>query len=98
MTDVIQLIAQERGVDEYGDPIIMETCREVFCEVASVGQKEFYEAHGVGLAPEIKFILQDYYDYQGELYVVHGCQRYHVLRTYRNGLKLELTCYREVNP
>lgn len=97
LTDVLTLVSQNRSVDDYGDPVIIETSRDVFCETASIGQKEFYQAAGVGLQPEIKFILADYLDYANELYVVHEGIRYKVLRTYRNGLRLELTCYREVN-
>lgn len=98
LTDVLTLVAQSRGVDEYGDVAIRETARDVFCEVASVGQKEFYQAHAVGLQPEIKFTLADYLDYAGEPVVEHAGQRYRVLRTYRSGQRLELTCYQEVNP
>lgn len=98
LTDVITLVSQSRGVDRFGDPVITETKREVFAEVASVGQKEFYQAHAVGLQPEIKFTLTDYLDYDGELYVEHDGTRYKVLRTYRDGLRLEITAYREVNP
>lgn len=97
-TEVLTLINQARSVDEYGDPVITETARDVFCEVASVGMKEFYQAHAVGLQPEVKFILADYLEYDGELYALHGGTRYKVLRTFRKGLQLEITCTREVNP
>lgn len=98
MNDVLYLIQQTRGVDEYGDPTTDETKREVFCDKASIGQKEFYQAHAVGLQPEIKFVLADYLDYNGEQLVEYDGQRYRVLRTYRTGLELELVVYREVNP
>jgi SPP1 family predicted phage head-tail adaptor len=97
MNDILTLIKQIQGVDEYGDPAITETSREVFCRLASIGQKEFYQAHAVGLQPEIKFVLADYLDYSGEALVEHDGQRYRVLRTYRSGIELELVCYREVN-
>ena len=51
MTDVIFLISTTRSVDEYGDPVIAEAKRQVFCQVASIGQKEFYQAHATGLKP-----------------------------------------------
>lgn len=98
MNDVITLIKQTRGVDDYGDPSITETTRDVFAKLGSIGQKEFYQAHAVGLQPEIKFILADYLDYEGENLVQHDGQRYRVLRTYRKGQELEITVYREVNP
>ncbi len=97
MNDVILLVASTQGVDDYGDPVCRETSRQVFCEVASIGQKEFYQAHATGLKPEIKFRLADYLDYQDEKIVLHAEKRYRVLRTYRSGQTLEITCYSEVN-
>ena len=104
MNEVLTLIQQTQGADEYGDPKITETTREVFCREASVGQSEFYQAHATGLKPEIKLVLADYLDYNGEQllrYTPKGQtepQLYRVLRTYRIGQELELTVYREVNP
>ncbi len=98
MIDVLTLIRQETTVDEYGDPVITETRRDVFAEQMSIGQKEFYQAHAVGLQPEIKFKLTDYLDYNDEPCTEYNGQRYRVLRTYRTGQELELVCYREVNP
>lgn len=97
MTELITLITQQRGVDAYGDAVLVETSREVFAEIASVGLKEFYQAAAVGLQPELRFILQDYLDYEGEQLLEHNGTRYRVLRTYRTGQRLELTCTREVN-
>lgn len=98
MSEVLTLIQQTRGVDDYGDPVITETTREVFAKLGSIGQKEFYQAHAVGLQPELKFVLADYLDYDDEPMVEHNGQRYRILRTYRKGQELELTVYREVNP
>lgn len=104
MNEILTLIHQTRSVDDYGDPVITETERTLFCREASIGQKEFYQAHAVGLKPEIKLVLADYLDYQGEqllLYAPKGQttpELYRILRTYRNDQELELVCYREVNP
>lgn len=98
MVDVLTLIRMETTLDEYGDPVITEIPREVFATSMSIGQKEFYQAHAVGLQPEIKFKLADYLDYDDETYVEYNEQRYRVLRTYRTGQEMELICYREVNP
>lgn len=65
--------------------------REVFCGLRSVGHTEFYEAHSVEYHPELKFVLADYLDYNGETYVKHGTTLYRVIRTYRTGQELELT-------
>ncbi len=98
MTEVLTLIRQTRAVDDYGDPVVTETTREVFGRLGSIGQAEFYQAHAVGLKPELKFILADYLDYEDETVVEYSGQRFRVLRTFRNGQELELTFYQEVNP
>lgn len=98
MDEILTLIKTTQSVDEYGDTVTVETPREVFARISSIGQKEFYQAQAVGLQPELKFVLADYLDYEGETLVEHEGQRYRVLRTYRTGLELELVVYREVNP
>ena len=98
MNDILILIQQIQGVDEYGDPTITETRREVFCDKSSIGQKEFYQAHSTGLKPEMKLVLADYLDYNGEQLVEYEGQIFRVLRTYRSGQTLELVVYQEVNP
>lgn len=97
MNKVLTLIKQTRGVDEYGDPVISQSARDVFAELYSVGQQEFYQAHAVGLKPELKFLLPDYLDYEGEMLAEYEGTRYHVLRTYRKGQQLELTLSQGVN-
>ncbi len=98
MYDVLTLIHQTHTVDGYGDIVMSETRREVICRLGSVGQKEFYQAHAVGLQPEKKVILADYLDYGGETLAEINGERLRVLRTYRTGQELELTLYREVIP
>lgn len=89
MNDILLLISRV-----YVDGAWQETSREVFCEERSVGQKEFYAAHGTDFRPERKLVLADYLDYEGETLVEHNGQRYRILRTYRNGQELELTVAR----
>ena len=98
MVDILQLITTSQTVDEYGDPIILESFRQVFCRVQSIGTKEFYQAHASGLQPEIKFVLADYLEYNNEQLIKYDGTIYHVLRTYRTGQELEIICYTEVNP
>ena len=71
-----------------------EVSRTVFCRVASIGQREFYEAQAVDVYPEYKFILADYLDYNNERLCEYAGQRYRVLRTYRSGQELELVVVR----
>ncbi|MDD6678322.1 MAG: hypothetical protein PUF71_02910 [Firmicutes bacterium] len=102
--DVIALVRNSTSIDEYGDMKNVDISRNVFARLGSIGQKEFYQANAVGLKPEIKFILADYLDYDDEPFVDYTppgkqkAQRYRVLRTFRSGQELEITCYREVNP
>ena len=98
MNEILTLITAIQHTNAYGDPVTTESRREVFAKLGSIGQKEFYQAHAVGLQPELKFVLADYLDYDGETLIEYNGQRYRVLRTYRAGLELELTVYREVNP
>lgn len=68
--------------------------RVVYCSLRSVGHTEFYEAHAIDYHPELKFVLADYLDYNGETLVLYGDDLYRVLRTYRTGQELELTVTR----
>lgn len=74
--------------------IIGDARREVFCRMASIGQREYYEAQAVDVYPECKFILADYLDYDNERLCEYDGQRYRVLRTYRTGQELEIVVAR----
>lgn len=86
MTDVAILIKREYGKDDIK--------REVFCGVLSIGMKEFYAASTTDFHPELKLVLADYLDYNGETLADYNGQRYRILRTYRTGQELELTLER----
>lgn len=100
---VIKLISETKVVDEYGDMIIEETERSVFAELKSIGQSEFYQAQAVGLKPELKFVLPDYLEYEGEQKLKFQDfneseeSEYSVLRTYKNNNALELVCKRGID-
>lgn len=86
------------GRDIYGDPIFGHPeDREIFARNDSIGMKEFYQAAAVGLQPEIKFVIADAEDYEGELELVYHDVTYRVLRTYKAGTEFEIVCYREPN-
>lgn len=100
---IIKLISETNQVDEYGDTVTKQQEREVFAELKSIGQSEFYQAHAVGLKPELKFVIPDYLEYQGERILKFQDfsetieQEYSIIRTYRNGNELEITCKRGVD-
>lgn len=85
MTDILNLIKQTDGG---------ETSRTVFCDLRSIGQKEFYEASARDFYPEKKFVLADYLEYEGEQLVEYDGRRYRVLRTFRTGQELEIVVTR----
>ena len=105
--DVIYLISETRTVDSYGDISVTETERAIFAEVKSIGQSEFYQAAAVGLKPEIKFVIADFLDYNGEKKLRYdpfdGQQDpatndvYDIVRTYRTGNALEIVCAKGVD-
>jgi hypothetical protein len=64
--------------------------REVFAGLRSIGQSEFYQAQATGYKPELKFVLADYLDYDGETLVEYTGTLYRVLRTFRAGQSLEI--------
>ena len=99
--NVITLIEVENTVDEYGDKTLSKTEKEIYAEVKSVGTTEFYQAQATGLRPEVKFVIPNYNEYSGEKIVKweneYGqTEEYSVIRTYRNGRELEITCKRGI--
>lgn len=99
--EIITLKKESTTINEYGDTVRTFTSKNVYAEVKSISQAEFYQAQGVGLKPEIKFVIADYLDYEGEK-VVSYCpyggetEDYTVLRTYRNKINLEIVCKRGI--
>ena len=95
MNDIITLLGSSTSINAYGDTIEALTRTDVFALVESVGMSEMYKALGVGLRPEIKFVLQDYLDYDDQEKVEYGGKVYNIIRTYRTATsQLELTCVR----
>jgi SPP1 family predicted phage head-tail adaptor len=98
----ITLKKETNTINEYGDPVQTFAERNVFAEVLSIGQSEFYQAQATGLKPEIKFVIADFADYQNEKilsYKPFGASKaedYTVLRTYRNKYNLEIVCKRGI--
>ena len=95
MSDVLMLISQTISVDDYGNEVAEETQKQVFCEVYSISQTEFYSAANTELNPEIRFDVF-FGDYQGEDVIEYHGNRYAVYRTFRTGDTLELYCERKI--
>ena len=89
-SDVITLVAVTRTQNEYGQWVASESTKDVYCEVDSVSQSEFFEGGRNGLNPEYRFTMF-FADYNNEPIVEYKSQRYAVYRTYLNkNDKLEL--------
>lgn len=87
---VISLIELSRAQDEYGVWRDTETSTDVYCQVESVTQREFFEGGRNGLNPELKFTMF-YADYSNQPIVEYNSNRYSVYRTYlRRDDKIEL--------
>lgn len=95
MADVLILIAQAISVDEYGNEVATETERQVYCEVHSITQTEFYAAADTELNPQFRFDVF-FGDYQGESICLYNGERYAIYRTYRAGDNLELYVERKI--
>lgn len=88
MNELLTLV--QRTLAEDGYTVAAETKRDVFCKLASIGQTEFYQAQATDLRPELKFVLADYLDYEGEYLCIFADVWYRVIRTYRVGQELEI--------
>lgn len=90
--NVVTLIKESPEAHGVGtDPL--ETEREVYCTVKSIGQTEAYQAMGIGLNPELKVIMAHDFEYDGEALCELDGVRYHILRTYiteADGIELTL--------
>lgn len=85
MDHVCKLIKEEEtGRDQYGNPIVEKTEREVFCQILSVTRSEFYAAANADIVPRFIVRLQEALEYQGEKIVEFEGENYVVLRTYRD--------------
>ena len=100
--EVIKLLNETNTIDEYGDTVSVIKEKQIFAEVKSISQNEFYQAQALGLKPEIKFVIADFADYEGQKqlkYTPFGGteQTYDILRTYRNKINLEIVCKRGID-
>lgn len=89
--DIAYLCAETTETDSYLNEIPVFTEREVFVEPRSIGTREFYQAAVTDFEPDIKLVLADYYDYQNERVIKYDGIYYDIIRTYRDGTRLELT-------
>ena len=85
--EVVKLIAQTMTVNTAGDSIAVETEREVFAKVESIGLKRKLEAMEAGLKLEYKFTLEDEYEYDDEELLEYNGKRYNIVNVFINSFK-----------
>ena len=81
-SNIINLISCTYTADDLGQQIATETSRQVFCDVKSVSQAEWFEGGRNGLKPEYK-ITMFLYDYNGEKVAEFDGVRYSIYRTFK---------------
>lgn len=92
--EVVKITKSEFVQNEYGDTFDnadWDNAKEIFCEIASISQSEFYAAVQSGFKPTLKVKIADYYDYDNEDLLLYNSEEYNIIRTYRNGTSIELT-------
>ena len=97
----ITLLKEIETTDEYGDAVKTYEETSIFAQIKSISQTEFYQAQAVGFRPELKFVIADFYDYQGQQLIKYTPfgekeQIYTVIRTYRKDMTLEIVCRRGI--
>ena len=95
MRDVLTLVKQTITTDTLGNEVVTPSCRDVYCDVRSISQSEFFAAADTELNPEYQFTIF-FGDYDGENTIKYHNSRYSVYRTYRTGDDLELYVERKV--
>lgn len=88
--DVLYLVGENPEAHGVFEDVV-ETKREVFCSVRTVGMSEAYQAMANGLHPQFVFTLSDYTDYENEKICEYQGVRYRIVRAYRNNQGIELT-------
>jgi len=94
--DVIELVSESPEAHGVFAPRT-ETTQKTYCTIRSVGMREYYEAKGAGIEPEIVFHIADSDDYSNEKIVLWNDVRYRVVRTSLYGDGVDLTCERATN-
>lgn len=80
-SSIITLVKETYTNDSIGQQVPTESTRDVFCNIRSVSGIEWFEGSRNGINPQYKVAMFKY-DYEGELIVKYGNERYSVYRTY----------------
>jgi SPP1 family predicted phage head-tail adaptor len=91
-SDKINLRSYTVTRDDYGEPIKTPVDVEVWANIKSVRQSEFYAANTSGIAVSIVFEIH-VEDYKGQTDIAYNGKPYNIIRSYQPGLgTIELVC------
>lgn len=79
--DVCTLITKTYTSDALGQEIATETSEDIFCNVKSVPQNEFFKTARQGIKAKYVLIVRQV-DYSDQIKVSYNNHIYHVYRTY----------------
>lgn len=88
--DVGYIMCEKRSFDKHNKPRVIYEPKIFYCNELSIGQSEFYQSSSVGLKPEIKLEAR-LLDLTGITHIKYNDKLYKILRTYKNGDKIEIT-------
>lgn len=95
-SNVVTLVTQTYAADSIGQMVATDVTTDVFCNVQSVSQSEWFQGGQNGLKPEYKVTMFSP-DYNGAKEVEFEGKRYGIYRTYlRQDELLELYLERKV--
>lgn len=94
--DIASLCAETITQDDYGNEIKTLAEREIFCQVRSIGMREFFNAALTAYHPTTKIVLSDASDYDDEKVIKYDNNVFDVVRTYKKGHGLEITLQERV--
>ena len=81
-SDVLTLVAHTKTQDDFGRWVFKDTTRDVFVQVDSITQPEFFAAGRNGHNPEFRFRMFSG-DYDGESVCIFRGDPFAVYRTYK---------------
>ena len=87
--DTVTLRLETTVLDEYKRPYKTFVDKVVQANKKAVKYFEFYQAHAVGLRPEVIFEVKIY---QGESHLIHYGTSYRIIRSFPKTNSYELTC------
>ena len=86
---LITLVHEAVDYDDIGQPVPVETYRQVFAKLRSVSLTEWTMAGQLGNSASLQAVVWSA-EYHGEEIALVGNRRYHVYRTYDTGDRMEL--------